>query len=176
MRYRFLPALAVTLLVALLPLAAKAANLPDAPPVIHAETDGFEVVGRLETRGLVLHIDQFATNEPVLDARLTVESGGQTGEARLEPETGTYVVDTATLLAWWQTPGDHEISFTLITPKESDLLLGKLSIQDPSLIGAWSDHLPNAATALLILGGLALLACAYRQIQRRLPGQKRGQA
>lgn len=55
----------------------------DAPPAVsaasaprvEAQSDSFELVAVLDNGKLTLYLDRFATNEPVSDARIQIESG-----------------------------------------------------------------------------------------------------
>ena len=46
-------------------------------PVVVAESEAFEIVGRLDENSLLLHVDRAPTNAPVLNATLAVEAGGK---------------------------------------------------------------------------------------------------
>jgi hypothetical protein len=63
------------------PLASSGPSA-DSAPRFEAQTELFEVVGRLQGGELSLLIDRFETNEPVLKAMVEVASGAVTAQAR----------------------------------------------------------------------------------------------
>jgi hypothetical protein len=95
-------------------------------PRVEANTEAFELVAELRAAELVVVIDRFASNEPVLDAKLEVESGAVKAVAAFRAEQGDYVVTDATLLKTLAAPGEHGLVFTLVAGKDSDLLDGTL--------------------------------------------------
>ena len=75
-------------------LSAQAAEGPAPIPVAVAESELFEVVGRLEGDGFVFYIDRADSNVPVLAATLEVESAGKAAKAVVNPKAGNrYAVD-----------------------------------------------------------------------------------
>ncbi len=95
-------------------------------PRVEAHTEAFELVAELRAAELVIVVDRYDTNEPVLDAKLEVESGGLKALAGFRPEHGDYAVTDAALLKALAAAGEHGLVFTLITASESDLLDGTL--------------------------------------------------
>ena len=66
---------------------------PAAPiPVAVAESEAFEVVGRLEDEGFVFYIDRADSNAPVLGATLEVDTGGKAAKASFRAERGDYLI------------------------------------------------------------------------------------
>jgi hypothetical protein len=142
---RLAVAAAISLLLNLNPfaLAAPGAHGPngehlDAPsttyaastlPRLEATSETFELVAELRAEGLVIVVDRYETNEPVLGAKLEVESGGVNGMAAFRPEQGDYVVTDAALLKALAAPGEHGLVFMLVAGSESDLLDGTLVAQ-----------------------------------------------
>jgi hypothetical protein len=126
----------------------------DARPRAEMATEGFEAVATLYADELSIVIDRFATNEPVLQARLSVESGGLKADARFHEDHGDYAVDDPKLLALLRQPGDHPLVFTLVAGEESDLLDAVLHVEAPD-----HDHAPGQLTAreYAALAGAALL-------------------
>lgn len=124
-------------LVAAMPsLAAPGAHGPngehlDGPAVVHAasalprveaQSEAFELVAELRAGELVIVVDRFETNEPVLGAELEVESGAFRAVAAFRAEQGDYVVTDAALRQTLATPGEHGLVFTLVAGQDSDLL------------------------------------------------------
>ncbi|KXB31984.1 hypothetical protein AT959_02675 [Dechloromonas denitrificans] len=135
----------------------QAAEMPTPIPVVVAESEEFEIVGRLDEKGFVFHIDRSASNAPVLAAKLEVEADGRLAPARFRPESGDYLIDDAAWLSPLRTPGEHALAFTLLAGEESDLLSADFAVLPASTAGtgtvsglAW----PLAGTALLVLAVL----------------------
>lgn len=105
------------------PTAVRAAS---ALPRIEASSEDFELVAELRTGELAIVVDRYASNEPVLGAKLEVESGPLKAIAAFRAEQGDYVVTDAPLLKALAAPGEHGLVFTLVTGPDSDLLDGKL--------------------------------------------------
>ncbi len=95
-------------------------------PRVEAHSEAFELVAELRATALVIMVDRYETNEPVLDAKLEVESGGLKAVAAFRHESGDYVVTDAALLKALGTAGEHGLVFTLVAGAESDLLDGTL--------------------------------------------------
>ncbi len=97
-------------------------------PRIEAKSEQFELVAELRAAELTILVDRYETNEPVLGAKLDVESGPLKAVAAFRPESGDYVVADAALLKALRAPGEHPLVFTLVAGKESDLLDTTLAI------------------------------------------------
>lgn len=140
-----LMAAAATALLLTLPaaaLAAPGAHGPngehlDAPPAtlaasalprLEAQSESFELVAEPRPAELVILIDRYESNEPVLGARLEVESGGVKALAAYRADRGDYAVTDAALLKVLAAPGEHGMVFTLVAGAESDLLDGTLVV------------------------------------------------
>lgn len=171
------------------PTTVRAAS---ALPRVEAKSESFDLVAELRAGELAIVVDRYESNEPVLGAKLEVESGSQKAVAAFRAEQGDYVVTDAALLKALAAPGEHGLVFTLVAGKESDLL-------DATLVGtagraaaaAKDDHdhghshegddhghdhtLERAAwigagvAALGLIGGIAW----WRQ-RRREAGQRQG--
>lgn len=134
-------ALAALLLVANAPaLAAPGAHGPngehlDGPttmraasalPRVEAKSEAFELVAELRANELAIVVDRYESNEPVLGAKLEVESGTLKAVAAFRAEQGDYAVTDAELLKALAAPGEHGLVFTLVAGNDSDLLDGTL--------------------------------------------------
>jgi hypothetical protein len=202
---RPLAAIAMTLLLTLnaAALAAPGAHGPngehlDAPttvqaasalPRVETKSESFELVAELRPTELSILIDRYASNEPVLGAKLEVESGGLKAVAQFRADLGDYAVTDPALLKALALPGEHALVFTLVAGSESDLLDATLvtTAPQPGSKTAHGDHghghddgghhheLERAAwigggvAALGLLGGIAW----WRQ-RRRGAGQLQG--
>lgn len=142
------------LLTAALLLAGNLYAAEGAIPVAVAESESFEVVGRLQEEGLVFHVDRSDSNAPVLGAMLEVELAGKTAKAVFRAEQGDYQVADGEWLKALRQPGEHVLGLTLIAGEESDLFSLNLDVHDEStatvLAAGWGRWIAG-------LGGLAVL-------------------
>lgn len=105
-------------------------------PRIEASSEQFELVATLDGGRLSMLVDRFATNEPVLNAQVEVESGGRKARAAFHADTGDYMVTDEALLKLLGTPGQHALVITLIHGNESDLLDASLQVTAEQLRAA----------------------------------------
>ena len=128
-------------------------------PRVESKSETFELVARLEGGVLLILIDRYETNEPVLGARVDIESAGSKSKAAFRSEQGDYVVTDPAMLKLLSGPGPYSLIFTISAGKDSDLLDGKLvsgSAAGPhesagGISGAIRD-LPIAAWIAAVLG------------------------
>lgn len=109
-----------------------------AQPRIVAKSELFEIVAQIKDGVLSIFVDRFDTNEPVLNAKLEVASGGVEAAAAFRAEAGDYVVAEPALLKALAAPGEHALVFTLLAGNETDLLDGTLVVAGGS--AAVADH------------------------------------
>lgn len=95
-------------------------------PRVEAKSEAFELVAELRASELVMLVDRYESNEPVLGAKLEVESGPLKAVAAFRAEQGDYVVTDAAMLKALAAPGEHGLVFTLVAGQDSDLLDGTL--------------------------------------------------
>jgi len=138
-------------------------------PRVEASSETFELVGRLQSGELSILVDRFDTNEPVLNAQVTVQFGGREAKAKFHADHGDYSLDDPALLEALGTPGEHALVFTIVAGAESDLLEGELVVAASAMhAGAHGhDHWPERA--LFGAGALALAALAFFAWKRRRP-------
>ncbi|PTT78848.1 hypothetical protein DBR42_22650 [Pelomonas sp. HMWF004] len=134
------------------PAAAATAGTPR----FEAATDAFELVGRLDASGLTLFINRFATNEPVLKARVELESGPLKAVAAYREDAGSYVVSEPACLKALGQPGAHPLVVTVTAGNEADLLEAQLTVPQP----APAEPLMHGSQAAWAAGGAAVLALA----------------
>lgn len=129
-------------------------------PRFEAQSELFEVVGRLQAEGLSLYLNQFQSSEPVLQAQLQIESGALQAAATFRPEQGDYLLDDAALLQALRQPGQHALVLTVIAGEQSDLLEGRLEVVAALVGGHGHQHtlLEELALPLVLAGGGLLLA------------------
>jgi hypothetical protein len=97
-------------------------------PRIEAKTEQFELVGTLGSGEFSMLIDRFATNEPVLNAQIEVETGGLKAKAPFHADVGDYAVADEAMLTLLAKPGNHAIVITVIHGNETDLLDATLKV------------------------------------------------
>jgi len=152
-------------------------------PRMEAHTDAFELVAELRKDELVILVDRYASNEPVLGATLEVESGVHKAVAAFRAERGDYTVTDTRMLAALAAPGEHGLVFTLLAGQDSDLLDGTLVTARAGGAAAGHEHehghehdlarnasIAAGLAALGLLGGIAW----WRRRQRTSTWQKAG--
>lgn len=121
------------------------------PRFVAGSTD-YQLVGIVEGDVLVLYLDRFADNEPVITAKLEITIGDTPLNAQVQ-KNGTYEVASGLL----KTPGEHSIIANITDGESTDLLVGALTI--PKIQGApyppdhtlWS-HLVPAGQPIQVAG------------------------
>lgn len=147
-------------------------------PRFEAATDQFELVAQLGSGELSIVIDRFATGEPLLRARVLVESGALKAEAKFHEDHGDYAVDDAALLKQLAQPGEHPVVITVLAGDDSDLLNGTLVVR-PAAAGEHGhgdhDHAHERSAWLgAAAAGSLLLAGVLWWRRRRAPGLAQG--
>jgi hypothetical protein len=118
----------------------QAAGTATASPKLEAQTELFELVATLAGGELSILIDRFETNEPLLNAKVEVESGDLKTQAHFHADLGDYAVDDEAMLKRLNQPGSHPLVITVLAGKESDLLDGTLNVTTTSVDGAAEQH------------------------------------
>jgi len=157
-------------------------------PRVEATSETFELVAELRGGELVILVDRYDSNEPVLDATLEVESGALKASAAFRVEQGDYVVTDVAMLQALTTPGEHGLVFMLVAGNDSDLLDGTLvTAARGRLAGAagtdhghddpWHDHeleraawIGSGVAALGLIGSIALRHRRRRDVAKPLEG------
>lgn len=125
-------------------------------PRLEAQSESFELVAILEGGKLTLYLDRFATNEPVANAAIDIESGAFKATAQAGGE-GVYIASAEALTQ----PGQYPLVFTIRAAGETDLLNGTLDVPMPPGVSSqphhWSEWLVWIAGALIALAGIAWL-------------------
>lgn len=142
-------------LVGLLAPTVRALETPIQLPVVTADSESFELVGRLEAEGLVIFVDRAASNQPVLNASLEVEQAGQKAIASFRPASGDYLIADAGWLKPLRQPGEYALAFTLQAGDEADLLAADFVVLGASTVPQEKQSWGAAVLLLLILGGMA---------------------
>ncbi|VWX62901.1 conserved exported hypothetical protein [Burkholderiales bacterium 8X] len=141
-------------------------------PRFEAKSESFELVATLRGDELSMFINRFETGEPVLDARIEVESGGLKAPATFRSELGNYTVAEAAFLKALSAPGEHAIVITILAGADSDLLDGTLKTgaagadahgHAPNDGGDHGRRLPLTAWLAIALAAIAGLAWLLRR-------------
>ena len=166
----------LALLVSLLPLVAfahgdedhgdKAKATLGAPATsgqrLELKSPDVELLGLLQDGKLTLYADRYATNEPILNAKIELESNGRKLQM-LAAKDGTYTGAAD----WLKQPGKHEIVVSVEANGLEDLLIGTLQVSGlkPKVHGhSWLTYGKWAA------GGVAALIAPlvlFKLIRRR---------
>lgn len=137
------------------PAASGAAS---SSPRLEAATDAFEMVARLQGETLTLFINRFETNEPVLQAKVELESGDQKAVAAYQADLGGYVVRDAAFMKAISQPGTHALVATVVAGEDADLLEGKLAVAANREATSGSKGEPQRPAVLALSGALAASA------------------
>lgn len=113
-----------------------------ASPRFQGYSDLFEVVGILKGDELSIMIDRYATNEPVLDAKVELETGALKQPATFHADHGDYSLPAES----FRKPGTYPIILTIVSGKDIDLIAGDLVVPDPE---AGHDHSAESASGLM---------------------------
>lgn len=112
---------------------AQAGSTRGPVPSFEARSEEFELVGRVQGGELSILINRFATNEPVLNATVEVESGALKAPAKFHADMGDYAIDDDAMLKALAVPGEHSVVVTVLAGAESDLLDGTLHVSGTTL-------------------------------------------
>ncbi len=161
--------------------SAQTAGGADDTPRFEAQTDQFELVGRLQGGELSLLVNRYATNEPLLGAQVEVQSGERTARATFHADLGDYAVDDVAFLEQVSAPGEHALVITVIAGEESDLLDATLRVAAAAT--AAHDHGSTLGELLahewkLILSVIAVLAAlvAFEINRKKRRARRQGSA
>lgn len=138
----------------------------DIAPRASAQTDEFELVAVLESGKLTLYLDRFASNEPVPDAQIEVESGALKAVA-VQVAPGMYSLPGETFAK----PGRHPLAISVQAGDTGDLLSATLDLAMPVAgVGhghGWSEWVVWGASGALLLAGGGLVAVRRRKKNRK---------
>jgi RND family efflux transporter MFP subunit len=147
------------------PSAATQAN---ALPRGEASSSAFEIVAIAQGAELVIYLDRFATNEPVADAVLEVETPG--GPATAAASGGAYRLNAP----WLAKPGPVDLIVTVTAGADTDVLPVRIDISEPAAAGTEANgtlarvrSLMQPATA--VPAGIGFLAGIVLMSLRRRP-------
>jgi hypothetical protein len=167
----------VGMLCATIALAGPGHDHGDAPatttgkssPRFEAHSDLFEAVGVLGKDELSLFIDRYKNNEPVLNAKVEMESVTTKMQGKFHAEHGDYSFDAKA----FEKPGSYPISLTITAGAEVDILAGNLVVPDPAASHdhandplPWKRWLVIAGAVTVLLVGIAAVFNSRRNSRR----------
>jgi hypothetical protein len=97
-----------------------------AAPRLESSSRDFELVGVVRGDRLVVFLDQYASNDPVTDARIEINAQGATVPAQPQSD-GTFLVPAP----WLSQPGTVDLVFVVTAGGTSDLLVARLTYRTP---------------------------------------------
>ena len=141
--------------------AAPAMTVAGAPRA-SAQTEEFELVAVLEGKKLTLYLDRFATNGPVADAQIEVDSSALKATAT-QIAAGVYSLPGESFAK----PGKYPLAISVQTGDSSDLLTVTLDLPHPvagaAPVNSWNNWAVAGAAGALLLAGAALVAVRRRK-------------
>lgn len=137
-------------------------SLPASGPRLELKSPDVELLGILRDGKLTLYADRYASNEPIRNATIELESNGRKVQAKAADD-GSYTV----VADWLKQPGKHEVVVSVEANGLEDLLIGSLEVpgtKSEAHRRTWLD------TAKWTAGGGAaaiLLAVLFKLLRRR---------
>ncbi len=123
-----------------------------AAPRFAITTDLFEVVGILAGKELAVFVDRFATNVPVVDASVELESGSFKAKGVLHKDLGDFVFPADVFAK----PGSYPLVLTITTGDDVDIIAANLLVPDPHA-GDGHDGKTWLSTRNVLIAAVALL-------------------
>jgi hypothetical protein len=151
----------------------------NAAPRVEAFTDSFELLGHLQGNELLILVDRYETNEPVLNAKMDVSFNGSTASAKFDMDQGDYVVNDPQFIKAISAAGRHSLIFTLVVGDESDLFEGTLEVGSADADRGHSRDDRGKRTfslatwgAAAVLPAIALIGLTINLSRRKPPAEK----
>ncbi|RST47669.1 hypothetical protein [Variovorax sp. MHTC-1] len=138
---------------------AAATSAAATAPRMEAKSEAFELVAHLRDDELSILINRFETNEPVLDAKVEVESGQVKAVAKFHSDLGDYAIDDPAFLKALKAPGAHALVITVVAGADADLLEGTLNTEGAAAGGHSHDDEHGHGVPVIVWIALALLTC-----------------
>lgn len=142
---------------------AAAPAVAAAHPRFEAKSPDTELVAELHGETLTLYADRYASNEPILNAKIEIEGESRKAVALAAPD-GSY----SAAAPWLARPGKHELVVTLQADNLDDLLIGVLETPAAAPVA------PQWGTRYALLSGAGLLALLLAALAFRLATRRRG--
>jgi cobalt-zinc-cadmium efflux system membrane fusion protein len=141
----------------------------DASPRGQAASDKFEVVAVAQGEQLVVYLDRFASNEPVRNAKVEVETPD--GPVAAETSDDTYRIKAA----WLGKPGHYDLIVTVTAGDDTDVLPLTIDVPDRNAVatGVTTGWMARIASWLQPATGIAagigfLLGVGTMSFRRRV--------
>lgn len=129
---------------------------------LELKTPDVELLGILSDGKLTVYADRYATNEPILNAKIELESNGRKLQL-MATQDGAYTAAAD----WLKQPGKREIVVSVEANGLQDLLIGTLLVPDlePQAQGrSWMEYGEWVAGGIAVLIALLVL---FKRIRRR---------
>jgi cobalt-zinc-cadmium efflux system membrane fusion protein len=117
---------------------AKSVVIP-ASPRAEASSDAFELVATARSAEIIIYLDRFATNEPVSDANVVVETPQGSVEAKAASD-GTYRLAAP----WAAGPGRYDLIATVTKDSDADVLAFAVEIPPAKAAATFSGFFGSA--------------------------------
>jgi hypothetical protein len=95
-------------------------------PTFEAFSESFELVGEVFDDVLFVYLHDFQSNIAVQFADIELEVGGIAVNASFDESLNYYRAENADFLGLLNTPGEHEVTITILTEDNGDLLVANL--------------------------------------------------
>lgn len=109
-------------------------------PRFETFTESFELVGELVGEQLFIYLHDYKTNVPVLNADVEIETLGQSVKAVFDEAAGHYRIDNESILNGLNQPGDYELTFTILTETDGDLMSADFHNDEMNHEASHDDH------------------------------------
>lgn len=149
--------------------AANAAG--SSQPRVTATSETYELVGVLLASELSILIDRAPTNEPVLNAKLTVNLDGRSVAVAFHKDHGDYSLTDAEMLKKLYAPGVKSLTFTVADGNDTDLLSGELDVHDDTRAAKQGDARDWKRIAVLSSAGGTIVLLVF-WVMRRFSARK----
>lgn len=141
--------------------AATVATVANVAPRVEAASETFELVGIVRGDAMIVFLDRFADNAPVIQATIDVTADGSTVRAEPLPD-GSFLLRPP----WLERTGQIDLVFAIGAGEGSDLLIGKLELpgddveseaaEASTMAGFARSPLAWTMGAVLLLVGVAI--------------------
>ncbi|SIQ06629.1 hypothetical protein SAMN05421829_102154 [Aromatoleum tolulyticum] len=136
-----------------------------AVPRFEAHSELFEVVGVVSRGALALTLDRYASNEPVPDAQIELESGSFKAQGEYVPERQLYRFAAAPFAA----PGSYPVTLTITAGDDVDLLAADLVVPQAQAVPSAGAARTSKGVLWWGAGGAAAILALAFGLRRRRP-------
>ena len=136
-----------------------------AVPRFETHSELFEVVGVVSRGALTLTLDRYASNEPVPDAQIELESGTFKAQGEYVPERQLYRFAAAPFAA----PGSYPVTLTITAGDDVDLLAADLVVPQTQAVPAAGAARTSKGVLWWGAGGAAAILALAFGLRRRRP-------